>query len=251
MAVAVATTLLLDGIGNWALIAIGLGIGTAVGVIASRRVQMTAMPQMVALYNGVGGGAVALIAWAEFRHRARSRRLDPPRHLRPDPVLDGHRVGLVLGVADRVRQAPGHRLRPAGQGAGPAIHKRHPPGRNRRCLRRPGCRPRLGAVAGALHRRPHRRGDPWPPLRIADRWRGHAGGHLASERLHRPFSSGGRDRARQRRPDRRRHPRRLLGNDLDARDGDGDEPVGRQYLLLGLRRAARRGASPAAGRIGL
>jgi NAD(P) transhydrogenase subunit beta len=68
MAVAVATTLLLDGIGNWGLIILGLAIGTAVGVIASTRVQMTQMPQMVALYNGVGGGAVALIAWSEFRH---------------------------------------------------------------------------------------------------------------------------------------------------------------------------------------
>src|SRR3990170_4285705 len=68
MAIAVVTTLLLDGIGNWGLIAGGIALGTAVGVIASIRVQMTAMPQMVALYNGVGGGAVALIAWSEFRH---------------------------------------------------------------------------------------------------------------------------------------------------------------------------------------
>jgi len=68
MAVAVVTTLLLDGMGNWGLIVLGLGIGTAVGVIASIRVQMTEMPQMVALYNGVGGGAVALIAWSEIRH---------------------------------------------------------------------------------------------------------------------------------------------------------------------------------------
>jgi len=68
MAVAVVTTLLLDGMGNWGLIFLGLGIGTAVGVIASSRVQMTEMPQMVALYNGVGGGAVALIAWSEIRH---------------------------------------------------------------------------------------------------------------------------------------------------------------------------------------
>jgi NAD(P) transhydrogenase subunit beta len=68
MAIAVVTTLLLDGIGNWGLIVLGLAVGTAVGVIASIRVQMTAMPQMVALYNGVGGGAVALIAWSEFRH---------------------------------------------------------------------------------------------------------------------------------------------------------------------------------------
>jgi H+-translocating NAD(P) transhydrogenase subunit beta len=68
MAIAVATTLLLDGIGNWGLIIGGLAIGTAVGVVASIRVQMTQMPQMVALYNGVGGGAVALIAWSEIRH---------------------------------------------------------------------------------------------------------------------------------------------------------------------------------------
>ena len=68
MAIAIATTLLLDGIGNWGLLVLGLAIGTAVGVVASVRVQMTAMPQMVALYNGVGGGAVALIAWSEFRH---------------------------------------------------------------------------------------------------------------------------------------------------------------------------------------
>ncbi len=67
MAIAVATTLLLDGIGNWGLIVAGIAIGTAVGVVASIRVQMTAMPQMVALYNGVGGGAIALIAWAELR----------------------------------------------------------------------------------------------------------------------------------------------------------------------------------------
>jgi NAD(P) transhydrogenase subunit beta len=67
MAVAVAATLAQDVIGNWGLIALGVAIGATVGVVASRRVQMTAMPQMVALYNGVGGGAVALIAWSEYR----------------------------------------------------------------------------------------------------------------------------------------------------------------------------------------
>jgi NAD(P) transhydrogenase subunit beta len=68
MLIAVVTTLLLDGIDNWGIIIGGLAVGTAVGYIASVRVQMTEMPQMVALYNGVGGGAVALIAWSEFRH---------------------------------------------------------------------------------------------------------------------------------------------------------------------------------------
>src|SRR5690349_9942901 len=70
MAIAVIATLLqpgvLDGDAPW-LIAIGVVIGTAVGVPAARNVKMTAMPQMVALFNGVGGGAVFLIAWVEFR----------------------------------------------------------------------------------------------------------------------------------------------------------------------------------------
>ena len=86
MAVAVVTTLLLDGIGNWGLIALGLGIGTAVGVIASIRVQMTEMPQMVALYNGVGGGAVALIAWSEIRHGISLGETHPARRADPDPL---------------------------------------------------------------------------------------------------------------------------------------------------------------------
>jgi NAD(P) transhydrogenase subunit beta len=70
MAIAVVATLLIDGMGQWGLIALGIAIGTVVGVPAARNVKMTAMPQMVALFNGVGGGAVALIAWAEFRETA-------------------------------------------------------------------------------------------------------------------------------------------------------------------------------------
>ncbi len=68
MAIAVTDTLLRPGIHKWGLIVLGLAIGTAVGIPAARSVKMTAMPQMVALFNGVGGGAVALISWAEFRH---------------------------------------------------------------------------------------------------------------------------------------------------------------------------------------
>ncbi len=80
MAIAIAITLALDVIGNGALILIGILIGTLVGTIASYRVQMTQMPQMVALYNGVGGGAAALIAWSEFRE------------------LTGHGGGIELDV---------------------------------------------------------------------------------------------------------------------------------------------------------
>ena len=67
MGIAVIATLLNANEGNWALIVIGVALGTAVGVPAARQVKMTAMPQMVALFNGVGGGAVFLISWSEFR----------------------------------------------------------------------------------------------------------------------------------------------------------------------------------------
>ncbi|ORJ57352.1 NAD(P)(+) transhydrogenase (Re/Si-specific) subunit beta [Mycobacterium simiae] len=67
MAIAIVATLLTPGTGNWLLIALGLVLGTLVGVPAAKRVKMTAMPQMVALFNGVGGGAVALVSWVEFR----------------------------------------------------------------------------------------------------------------------------------------------------------------------------------------
>ena len=67
MAFAVVGTLLYDFVGDYLLIAVGIAIGTAVGVPAARSVKMTAMPQMVALFNGVGGGAVALISFVEYR----------------------------------------------------------------------------------------------------------------------------------------------------------------------------------------
>ena len=66
MLVAIGTTLALEGIGNWGLLAVAAAIGTAAGLIGARTVKMTAMPQMVALFNGVGGGAAALIAFSEF-----------------------------------------------------------------------------------------------------------------------------------------------------------------------------------------
>jgi NAD(P) transhydrogenase subunit beta len=68
MGIAVIATLLNPGEGNWGLIALGIALGAAIGIPAARNVKMTAMPQMVALFNGVGGGAVALISWVEFRH---------------------------------------------------------------------------------------------------------------------------------------------------------------------------------------
>ena len=72
MALAIVVTLSQDGLGNYGLIAIGMVVGGAVGLIGARTVKMTAMPQMVALFNGVGGGAAALIALNEFHNFAGS-----------------------------------------------------------------------------------------------------------------------------------------------------------------------------------
>ena len=64
MLIAVAATLLSQGIVEWHWIAVAALAGTLVGALASRLVAMTAMPEMVALFNGSGGIASLLVGWA-------------------------------------------------------------------------------------------------------------------------------------------------------------------------------------------
>jgi NAD(P) transhydrogenase subunit beta len=66
MAFAIVATFFTAGLTNYASILIVMGISAPVGAYAARAVKMTAMPEMVALFNGVGGGAAALIAIADF-----------------------------------------------------------------------------------------------------------------------------------------------------------------------------------------
>jgi NAD(P) transhydrogenase subunit beta len=68
MLIAIAVTFAHSGLTSYWAIALGMLIGGGFGAVAARRVKMTAMPQMVALFNGVGGGAAALISLAEL-HR--------------------------------------------------------------------------------------------------------------------------------------------------------------------------------------
>jgi NAD(P) transhydrogenase subunit beta len=70
MAVAIVVTLLHEGLHIGWRIPVGGAIGTVFGAVGARRVKMTAMPQMVALFNGVGGGAAALVSLAEFHNLA-------------------------------------------------------------------------------------------------------------------------------------------------------------------------------------
>ena len=88
MFLALAATLFDRQILSFTLIAVGILIGAVVGVVSARRVKMTAMPQMVALFNGAGGATAALISLVEYLHLARS-----------GPVPTVVKVASVLGTA--------------------------------------------------------------------------------------------------------------------------------------------------------
>ncbi len=66
MLIAILVTFVEPGLSNFALIALGIGIGGLAGWYWARVVQMTAMPQMVAVFNGMGGGAAGAIAAVEL-----------------------------------------------------------------------------------------------------------------------------------------------------------------------------------------
>ncbi len=66
MLIAVVVTLLDKGIVDFQYIIIGIVVGSLIGAIVAKKVEMTSMPQMVAIFNGLGGGASAFVALAEY-----------------------------------------------------------------------------------------------------------------------------------------------------------------------------------------
>ncbi|MDZ7716837.1 MAG: NAD(P)(+) transhydrogenase (Re/Si-specific) subunit beta [Balneolaceae bacterium] len=66
MLIGVIVTLFDQQIVSFDFIIIGVVVGSLIGVIAAKKVEMTAMPEMVAIFNGFGGGASALVAWGEL-----------------------------------------------------------------------------------------------------------------------------------------------------------------------------------------
>ena len=77
-----------------------MAIGSAIGSSRARTVKMTAMPQMVALFNGVGGGAAALVALVEFHTRLGARAGDVGVERRDlDRPLGARRLDLVRRLA--------------------------------------------------------------------------------------------------------------------------------------------------------
>lgn len=81
-------------LGNYLWIFGGLTIGTVIGTMMAKKVQMTAMPQMVSLFNGMGGACAAIISIVEFKHLM---------HLGADVTTEPLKVltilaGLVIGT---------------------------------------------------------------------------------------------------------------------------------------------------------
>ncbi|MDQ6825658.1 MAG: NAD(P)(+) transhydrogenase (Re/Si-specific) subunit beta [Candidatus Eremiobacteraeota bacterium] len=74
MALAIGATLFERGLLSWWILVVGVAIGAVIGFLSARAVKMTAMPQMVALFNGAGGGAAALVSTAEFVRATSSGR---------------------------------------------------------------------------------------------------------------------------------------------------------------------------------
>jgi NAD(P) transhydrogenase subunit beta len=91
------------GLGQAWILAVGIPIGTVAGVVGARRVPMTAMPQMVAIFNGAGGGAAALVAVAEFLRDAPVMAGEPilgtinQGALLPLPFVIATLLGAVIG----------------------------------------------------------------------------------------------------------------------------------------------------------
>ena len=73
----------------WILAAIA--IGTAIGFVIARKVKMTAMPQLVSFFNGMGGAAAALISMMEFPHIS-------PELIAQHGMANGHVLAILLGL---------------------------------------------------------------------------------------------------------------------------------------------------------
>ncbi len=82
------------GLNNYLWIFGGLLVGTVVGTIAAKRVQMTAMPQMVSLFNGMGGACAGIISVVEFNHMMH-QGLVLGDHVGQSIII---LLGLVIGV---------------------------------------------------------------------------------------------------------------------------------------------------------
>ena len=96
MSLAIIATILFhkkDGepIHNIGLIILAIVLGTIIGWVIAKRVKMTAMPQLVSFFNGMGGAAAALISMMEFPHVS-------PELIAKSGMANGHVLAILLGL---------------------------------------------------------------------------------------------------------------------------------------------------------
>jgi H+-translocating NAD(P) transhydrogenase subunit beta len=96
MGMAIIATILFhqkDGkpIGNIGFILSAITIGTVIGWVIAKRVKMTAMPQLVSFFNGMGGAAAALISMMEFPHVS-------PELIAEKGMANGHVLAILIGL---------------------------------------------------------------------------------------------------------------------------------------------------------
>ncbi|MCJ7630629.1 MAG: NAD(P)(+) transhydrogenase (Re/Si-specific) subunit beta [Longimicrobiales bacterium] len=91
MLIAIVVTLVEANVLSWSWIIIGILTGSLVGAAAARMVKMTAMPEMVGIFNGFGGGASAMVAGAEFFRLQQAGAL---------PLSEGSTImlGMLIGA---------------------------------------------------------------------------------------------------------------------------------------------------------
>ena len=233
---------------GWLVILAGIALGGGFGLYTARTVKMTAMPQLVSLFNAVGGGAAALIAIDEYLKFAAHNEV-PGLQVNVATVLD-----IVIGsitftgsliasgklhgpqiTPSRPVMIPGGQLVTAALALITVVAAAYLSGRQRQ------------PPGDAGH--PGRRADLRRHDDAADRRRRHAGRHLAAQLVHGHGRRDGGLRAREPGPDHRRRARRCVGRDPDQADGRRHEPVRPEHHDRRVRwgRRHRRGRAVAAG----
>ena len=84
-----------EGVVGWELIVGGLAIGILIGALMATRVEMTGMPELVALFNGFGGGASALVALSEVLGRLQEGNV-------PDAGVELYAIWVAIGLSGLV-----------------------------------------------------------------------------------------------------------------------------------------------------